>query len=40
MVNNFILTLNLGDKIKLRRKAKYIALSNLIIYYTMKIIKK
>ena len=26
--------LNLTDKIDLRRKDKYIALSNLIIYYT------
>ena len=34
------LLLNLTDKIDLRRKDKYIALSNLIIYYTWKSIKK
>ena len=34
------LLLNLTDKIDLRRKDKYIALSNLIIYYTWKNIKK
>ena len=31
--------LNLTDKIELRRKDKYIALSNLSIYYTWKNIK-
>ena len=31
------LLLNLTDKIDLRRKDKYIALSNLSIYYTWKI---
>ena len=34
------LILNLTDKIDLRRKDKYIALSNLTIYYTWKNIKK
>ena len=34
------LSLNLTDEIDLRRKAKYIALSNLSIYYTWKNIKK
>ena len=34
------LLLNLTDKIALRRKDKYIALSNLSIYYTWKNIKK
>ena len=34
------LLLNLTDKIGLRRKYKYIALSNLSIYYTCKNIKK
>ena len=34
------LSLNLIDKIDLRRKDKYIALSNLSIYYTWKNIKK
>ena len=34
------LLLNLTDKIDLRRKYKYIALSNLSIYYTWKNIKK
>ena len=34
------LLLNLTAKIDLRRKDKYIALSNLIIYYTWKNIKK
>ena len=34
------LLLNLTDKIDLRRKDKYIALSNLSIYYTRKNIKK
>ena len=31
-----ILLLNLTDKIHLKRKDKYIALSNLSIYYTWK----
>ena len=31
--------LNLTDKIELRRKDKYVALSNLSIYYTWKNIK-
>ena len=35
-----ILLLNLTDKIDLRRKDKYIALSNLSIYYTWKNVKK
>ena len=34
------LLLNLTDKIDLRRKDKYIALSNLNIYYTWKNMKK
>ena len=34
------LLLNLTDKIDLRTKDKYIALSNLSIYYTLKNIKK
>ena len=34
------LLLNFTDKIALRRKDKYIALSNLSIYYTWKNIKK
>ena len=34
------LLLNLTDKIDLRRKDKYIALSNLSIYYKWKNIKK
>ena len=34
------LLLNLTDKIDLRIKDKYIALSNLSIYYTWKTIKK
>ena len=34
------LLLNLTDKADLRRKDKYIALSNLSIYYTWKNIKK
>ena len=34
------LLLNLTDKMDLRRKNKYIALSNLSIYYTWKNIKK
>ena len=34
------LLLKLTDKIDLRRKDKYIALSNLNIYYTWKIIKR
>ena len=34
------LLLNLFDKIDLRRKDKYVALTNLSIYYTWKNIKK
>ena len=34
------LLLNLSDKINLKRKDKYVALSNLNIYYTWKNIKK
>ena len=34
------LLLNLSDKTDLRRKPKYIALSNLSIYYTWKNITK
>ena len=34
------ISLNLTDKIYLRRKYKYIALSNLSVYYTWKNIKK
>ena len=34
------LLLNLSEKINLKRSDKYIALSNLSIYYTWKIIKK
>ena len=34
------LLLNLSDKIDLRRKDKYIPLSNLSIYYTWKNTKK
>ena len=33
------LLLNLLDKINLKRSRKYVALSNLIIYYTWKTIK-
>ena len=34
------LLLNLSDKINLKRKDSYVALSNLSIYYTRKNIKK
>ena len=34
------LLLNLSDKIKLKSKDKYVALSNLSIYYTWKNIKQ
>ena len=34
------LLLNLPDKIDLKRSDKYVALSNLSIYYKCKIIKK
>ena len=34
------LILNLSDKIHLKRKDKYVSLSNLSIYYTWKNIKK
>ena len=34
------LLLNLSDKINLKRSDKYVALSNLSIYYTLKNIKK
>ena len=34
------LLLNLSDKINLKRSDKYVALSNLMIYYTQKNIKK
>ena len=34
------LSLNLADKINLKRSDKYVALSNLNIYYTWKNIKK
>ena len=34
------LLLNLSDKINLKRSNKYVALSNLSIYYTWKNIKK
>ena len=34
------LLLNLSDKLSLKRSDKYIALSNLSIYYTWKNIKK
>ena len=34
------LSLNLTDKINLKRNDKYVALSNLSIYYTWKNIKK
>ena len=34
------LLLNLTDKIDLRRKDKYITLSNFSVYYTWKNIKK
>ena len=34
------LLLNLTDKINLKRSDKYVALSNLSIYYTIKNIKK
>ena len=34
------LLLNLFDKVDLRRKEKYVALTNLSIYYTWKNIKK
>ena len=35
-----ILLLNLADKIKLKRTDKYVALSNLSLYYTKKNMKK
>ena len=34
------LLLNLSDKINLKRSVKYVALSNLSIYYTWENIKK
>ena len=34
------LLLNLSDKVKLKRSDKYVALSNLSIYYTWKNIKR
>ena len=34
------LLLNLTDKINLKRSDKYVALSNLSMYYTLKNIKK
>ena len=34
------LLLNLSDKIDLKRSDKFVALSNLSIYYTLKNIKK
>ena len=34
------LLLNLSEKISLKRNDKYVALSNLSIYYTWKIMKK
>ena len=34
------LVLNLGDKIKLRKRDEYIALSNLNIYYTWENINR
>ena len=36
----YVLVLNLTDKLDLRRSDKYVALSNLSIYYTWKNIKK
>ena len=38
--NPLRLLLNLSDKIDLKRSEKYVALSNLSIYYTWKNIKK
>ena len=38
--NTHRILLNVRDKIELRRKDKYIALSNLSIYYSWKNIKK
>ena len=38
--NPHVLLLNLTDKINLKRSEKYVALSNLGIYYTWKNIKK
>ena len=38
--NPHVLLLNLTDKINLKRSEKYVALSNLSIYYTWKNIKK
>ena len=35
-----ILLLNFSDKINLKRSDKYVALPNLIMYYTWKKIKK
>ena len=35
-----MLLLNLSDKINLKRSDKYVALSNLSIYYTSKNIKR
>ena len=38
--NTYRLLLNLTDKTNLKRSDKYVALSNLSIYYTWKNIKK
>ena len=38
--DSHILLLNFMDKIKLKRSCKYVALSNLSIYYTWKKFKK
>ena len=37
--NSCTLLLNLSDKLNLKRSAKYVAFSNLSIYYTWKNIK-
>ena len=38
--NSYRLLLKLSDKLNLKRSDKYVALSNLSIYYTWKKIKK
>ena len=39
-MNSYRLLLKLSDKLNLKRSDKYAVLSNLIIYYTCKSIKK
>ena len=38
--NSYRLLLKLSDKLNLKRSGKYVALSNLSIYYTWQKIKK